>query len=371
MFEDRRGVGLGRLARAIGRFLVGPLVLRLDRAQVFLGQESGVREQLAEAGQRIGSAGGGELFGRAVELLPVGVRVGVDPHAAGVDDGGPRARAHEGDPFPHRAKGVEHVQAVAVDDLDILVAREVVRGVEVGGLVALGDRNPVGVVLHDEDDRQFLARSAVDRLGEVALGGRGLADRTEHDRLLAVGLDRAGEARRVLRVARDAGRHALDADGRLGEVVRHVAAARGDVGRLRHAVQEDLLGGQAGREAGRQVPVIREEVVARGSECQPERELDGVVPRAGRVVAPTEALLEIVGSLVVEHAAEVHERVPLLDLFARGTGKARLPRDLRDVLSFHQPGPPRRCRRAPRHFTRLQQNVPEPARISVSPAMIA
>ena len=339
---DRRGVRLGRLARAIGGFLVGPFVLRLDRAQVFFGNEPGVREQLAEAGQRVRGARGGELLGRAVEVLPVRVGVRVDPHAARVDDGRPGAGAHERDGLAHGAERVEDVQAVAVDDLDVLVAGEVVRGVEVRGLVALGHRDAVPVVLHDEDDRELLVGGAVERLGEVALRERRLAHRGEHDRFLVVGLDRPGEARGVLGVVRHARRHVLDPDRGLGEVVGHVPAARGDVGRLRRAVQQDLLGGQARGEAGREVAVVGEEVVARRAERQAERELDRVMARAGRVVAPAETLLEIVGSLVVEHATEVHQRVPFLDLFPRDAGKARLSRGLGDVLSFRQPGPPRR-----------------------------
>ena len=51
----------------------------------------------------------------------------------------------------------------------------------------------------------------------------------------------------VLRVVGDAGRDVPDVQVVPGEVVRHVPAARGDVRGLRHAVEEDLLGGDAGR----------------------------------------------------------------------------------------------------------------------------
>ena len=231
-----------------------------------------------------------------------------------------------------------------MDDPDVLVAGEVVRGVEVRGLVALRHRDAVPVVLHDEDDRELLVGGAVDRLGEVAFRERRLAHRGEHDRFLVVGLDRAGEARGVLGVVRDARRHVLDPDRGLGEVVGHVPAARGDVGGFRHAVQQDLLGGQPRGEAGRQVAVVGEEVVARRAKRQPEGELDRVMPRAGRVVAPAESLLEIVGSLVVEHAAEVHQRVPFLDFFPRDAGKARSRARSRRCLEF----PPTRTSSAPR-----------------------
>ena len=158
----------------------------------------------------------------------------------------------------------------------------------------------------------------------------------------------------------------------LREVVRHVPAARGDVGRLRHAVQEDLLGRQPGGEAGRQVAVVGKEVVTSGAEGQAERELDGVVAGAGRVVAPAEALLEVVRGLVVEHAPEVHERVPLLDLFARDAGEARFARRLGEVLGFGQTSPPWRPRvRSGRPaFYRQGQNASKAARIPRVPVII-
>ena len=142
----------------------------------------------------------------------------------------------------HRAERVEEVLAVAVDDLDVQEAREVVRREGVRRLVALRDRDAVAVVLHDEDDGQLLARGAVDGLVEVALGRGRLAHGAEDDVVRAVGLEGAAEARGVLRVVRDAGRDVLDVDLGLREVVRHVPAAGGDVRRLRHAVQQDLLG---------------------------------------------------------------------------------------------------------------------------------
>ena len=79
---------------------------------------------------------------------------------------------------------------------DVLEPGEVVAGALVGRLVGLGNGDAVPVVLDDEDDRQLLARGAVDGLEEVALGGRRLADRAEDDRVLAVGLDRARRGRR-------------------------------------------------------------------------------------------------------------------------------------------------------------------------------
>ena len=170
------GSGSGRRLRALRRLVVRPRVLLLDRAQLLLADEARLEEELAEARQRVGRARGLELLRRAVELVPVGVRVGVDAHAAGVDHGAAGAGADERDRLAHRAERVEDVEAVAVDDLQVQESREVVGRVEIGRLVALRHRDPVAVVLDDEDDRELLPRRAVDGLVEVALGRRRLAD---------------------------------------------------------------------------------------------------------------------------------------------------------------------------------------------------
>jgi hypothetical protein len=119
-------------------------------------------------------------------------------------------------------------------------------------------------------------------------------------------------------------------------VVGHVPAAGGDVRRLRHAVQEDLLGRQPGGEAGREVAVVGEQIVAAGAERHAERELDRVVARARRVVAPAEPLLEIIRRLVVEHAAQVHDRVPLSNLFARNAPDSGVAAGLDGLLGLQR-----------------------------------
>ena len=120
----------------------------------------------------------------------------------------------------------------------------------------------------------------------------------------------------MLGVVRDAGGDVPDIEVVPGEVVRHVASARRDVGRLGHAVQEDLFRGDSGGEAGRQVAVVGEQVVERRTEDGAEGDLDPVVAGAGSMVGPAEPLLEVVRRLVVEDAPQVHERVPLAELLA-------------------------------------------------------
>ena len=245
----------------------------------------------------------------------------MDPDARRIDDRAPGSGPDVVHRFAHGAERVEDVEPIAVEDLEVQEAREVVGGRRVRGLVHLRHRDAVAVVLDDEDNRQLLARSAVHRFVKVAFGGRGLADRAEDDRVLAVSLDRPAETRGVLGMVGDARRNVLNPDLRFREVVRHVPAARRDVRRFRHAVQEDLLGGQSRGDAGGQVAVVGEEVVPAGAEGHAERELDRVVPRAGGVVAPAEPLLQVVGGLVVEHTGQVHERVPLLQLLPGNPGQ--------------------------------------------------
>ena len=338
---DRLRVGVGRAPGAVRRGLVGPLVLLLDRADLLLGEGAPLDEEAAEAGERVQLACGGELLLVAVELVPVGVGVGADPHAVGVDEDAPRAALGELRGLAQGADRVEDVLAVAVDDLEVREAREVVRGVVVRGLLPLRDRDAVAVVLDDEDDRELSERAAVDRLVEVPLGGGRLAHRAVDEALHPVRPDRPAEARRVLRVVGDAGGDVPDVEVVPGEVVRHVPAARGDVGGLRHAVEEDLLGGDARREAGRQVAVVGEEVVERGAEDRPEGDLDPVVAGARGVVGPAEALLEVVRGLVVEDAAHVHEGVPLPELLARRVDGGEGGGDLRGGQErFGQGRPP-------------------------------
>src|SRR5262249_18275007 len=144
--------------------------------------------------------------------------------------------------------------------------------------------------------------AAVDGLVEIALGRGGLADRAKDERILAVVADGSREADRMRRVVGNARRCVLNADLGFREMIRHVASARGDVGRLGHAVPENLFTRQARGDASRQVAVVREEIVSARTKGHPESELNRVVSGARSVITPSESLLEIVGSLVIQNA---------------------------------------------------------------------
>ena len=119
------------------------------------------------------------------------------------------------------------------------------------------------------------------------------------------------------RVVRDAGRYVLDADLRFGEVVGHVAAAGSHVGGFGHPVEQDLLRRESRGDGGREIPVVREQIVPARPERHTQGELDRVVPGAGSVVAPPEALFEVVGCLVIQDAGQMHQPVPFLQFFSR------------------------------------------------------
>ena len=90
---------------------------------------------------------------------------------------------------------------------------------------------------------------------------------------------------------------------------------------LGDAVEDDLQGGQARGQAGEQVPVVREQVVLPWPEAEAQGQLDAVVAGAGGVVGPADGLLEVVGRLVVQDPAHVHDAVPRLErLRIRGAG---------------------------------------------------
>ena len=62
VLEDGRGIRLGRLFRAVGRLLVGLLVVRLDRLELRGRDEAVVDERPPEAGEGIRRSGGRELL---------------------------------------------------------------------------------------------------------------------------------------------------------------------------------------------------------------------------------------------------------------------------------------------------------------------
>ena len=91
-------------------------------------------------------------------------------------------------------------------------------------------------------------------------------------------------------VSRRSGRNVLDMPFHLREVVRHVAAATGQIGRLGDTVQDDLLGGHSRRENRQHIPVIGEEKVRVLIEYLSHGELYPVVPGIRGMIRPAERL---------------------------------------------------------------------------------
>ncbi|OIQ64355.1 hypothetical protein GALL_540940 [mine drainage metagenome] len=218
----------------------------------------------------------------------------------------------------HGADGIQQIQTVTGEDLQVGEPSEIVAEVGIGALVPLGHRDAVAVVLHHEDHGQLLPVCPVDALVAVALGKRRFALAAEDHGILPVALHGAGQAYGVLGVvAREAG-NVLDADGGLGEMVAHVPSAAGGIRGLGDAVQDDLLGGEARRQAGQQIAVVGEEEIPPRPEGQAQGQLDAIVPGTGRVVGPADGLLQVVGRLVIQHPSQMHELVPVAQILAAG-----------------------------------------------------
>src|ERR1051325_10987512 len=111
----------------------------------------------------------GDFLRGAVELLPVGIAVGVDPDTARVDDRGALAGLHV---VQRRLRGppaFKYICPVAVDDLHRLEAREILPDVLVRGLLLDRHRNPEFVILDDEDYGKDLPCRAAHRLIDETL----------------------------------------------------------------------------------------------------------------------------------------------------------------------------------------------------------
>ncbi len=213
--------------------------------------------------------------GHAVLLLVVGERVRVRPGDERVDETRSRAGAHVRDRVRALAPHLEVVAAVHLHDVQAADAAHHLRDRR-RVLVGRPHRDRVAVVGDDEQHREVQPGRGVERLPELAFGGRALAERHVRD-LVAV----RGAARQV-RAPADVARRLRATDrgqalarrctdvwltmlsrGR-SPVARHLPSAGRGIGRGADRLHQHLERRDAERERQRAVAVVGEEpVVAR------------------------------------------------------------------------------------------------------------
>ena len=291
-------------------------------------RETLVEEELLEEDDRVALGVLLPLVLGPVELLVVreGVRVG--PHDVPVDERGALALAGVRERVPERVVRREVVAAVHLDDEEARVRAHEARDRAAGRVHLDGHRDRVAVVLDDEDDGQLEGRGGVQRLPELALGRRALADRHDDDlvgrrrgRLLA---DRGGvgaqeeaarlggaDARQALRAGRR--RRREDVQARRAPVRRHLPPGGRGVRRGADGLEEHLARRHAEAEAERPVAVVREEPVHALLHVLRDRRLERLVARPGDLeedaVLPLELDLLVVDPPGRDHVAEGAEKV--------------------------------------------------------------
>ena len=309
---DACGFRIGSLEGGFVGFhkdVLRPLVYLL---RLPLGQKPLSDDGLFELLDRIHSPGLSPLPIVPIEFVLVGVRVGVDADALGVDHDGSALAEGVASGFAHGVHGVEDILAITVDNAQIFKPRKVVGDVFVGRLFGLPHADAEPVVLDNKDDGKPFAVGPVDGLITVALAHGTLALGAKDDPLVPKALHSPGESDGVEGVVADARRDVVDVPLRLGEVVAHVAAAACGIGRLGNAIEDYLLDRKPRREDHHHVPVVGKEVVLPFDEDLPNGHLDGVVASTGGVVGPTDRLLEVIRCPIVDPAAEGKEKIPVL-----------------------------------------------------------
>ena len=180
-----RGIGTGRGQRRGGgghHDLVG---LGPDLGGLRRGDHATGDQLALEPVDRVALGLGGQLLDRAVLALGVGGGVRVRPDGVGVDQGRADAGA---DLLDDRSGRLAHLEVVGAVDVGDLEAPEPGHQLVDGGRVLFGRRDGDGeaVVGHDVQDRQVEAARRVERLPELALAARALAE-ADVGELVAVG----------------------------------------------------------------------------------------------------------------------------------------------------------------------------------------
>ncbi len=228
-----------------------------------------------------------------------------------MNHGGPFTRLHVGDCLLHGIPRIDHIGAVAVDDLQVAETAEVVAHARVCVHLLDRDGDSVPVVLDHKDDRILAGGGAVDGLVVVAFGrGRFAAGAEDHGIGLVI-LHRLPKPGGLRGLVAGAARSVLDVQFRFCEVVRHVAPSPCDIRIFRESVQDNLVGSDARGKAGHQVAIVGEQIILFLTEGLAQRKLDSLMAGAGGVIAPPLRLLQVVRRLVVQQTSQVHELVPL------------------------------------------------------------
>ena len=305
----RMGPGQGERIGGRRRHLgLGPF---LEAVEFFPRGRAGRGKSVAQARQRIAVLIRLAFRRRLVVPVLVRQRVGLQPDHAGVDERRPLARADVVERLLERAIGLLVVAAVALEDFQIGEAAGERRDRAARSLVFHRYRDGVAVVLDQEQDRQPAERGAVQRLPELALAGGAVAAAHQHDPVAVRG---AGEPRDAvaaevaLRVrgadrVQELGSHTTRMDGQaerpLGEVRRHLPAARGRIGFGAPGSRELLESGQAQPGRQRAVPVVGIDPVGLRPEQGGGGRGDGLV--AGRADLEERLVLPLQGDFPLIH----------------------------------------------------------------------
>ena len=302
-----------------------------DLGQLVVGDEVLRFQKRGELRNRIALGLVGTLRRRLVEPLVVRERVRVRTDARRVHQRRSFARAAPGRRVLHRAIALEHVGAVAAKDVEAGERLDELGDAAAGRLHLDGHRDRVAVVLDHEEHGQFADARGRQRLPELALAGRAVADRDVDDLVVlelrvAIGnvldalVEHAGFGAADGLQALRAGRARLRDDVELlvAPVRRHLPAAAVRIVLGADAAQEHLERRHAEHQAQRAVAVVRIEPVVRRLEHQAGGGHDRLVAGAADLEEDQALVLEL-DFLVVDAPRQQHRPVELHELVAGET----------------------------------------------------
>ncbi len=247
----------------------------------------------------------------------------IRPNHARVHHRGALPRAHVGDGFAHHAQAGEEIRAVDRRDVQAGERRQQARHVPAGSLDLDRDRNRIAVVFDEIEERQPPGAGGVERLPELALAGRALAERCVDDLValesrFAIGdrfdalVDdarfRPADGMEHLRGGRARSRH--DVERLVPPVRRHLASAVAGIGRRADRREQHLERRHAELQAQRAVAIVGVEPVVTGFQRQACRDQHRLMPGAADLEERAALILEL-DFLVVETARSHHHAVDI------------------------------------------------------------